>query len=656
MPLEENTPHMSRVRTHLTLLPLSLALLLAFFLPAPVSGAIQPPTPIADLDDVQALEDFFDGLAAAQRDAYPVAGMTISVVKDGELLFAKGYGYADVENQIPVDADETLFRPGSVSKLFVWTAMMQQVEAGTLDLDTDVNEYLDFQIPNTFEQPITLRHLMTHTPGFEDQGLGLYVRSADERAPLGDYLAQNIPARVFPPGEIIAYSNYGASLAAYIVERVTEMPFYEYVEQHIFQPLGMEDSTFRQPVPPELMSDLSGGYQYQQGRFEKRNFEVIQSYPAGSLSSTATDLARFMIAHLQDGRFGETRILQEQTARQMKEMAFAHDPRLPGWGTGFSVAERDGLRLVGHGGDTSYFHSELAMLPDEGVGLFVSTNTDRGTFARFHFMEAFLERYFVEVAPERPQPPSDFAQRADAYAGAYYPARMNFSSIEKILSLLQPAQVQPTEDGLLRVTGVLGPTPTYWVERAPNVFSPVGGELPASATLMFEEGETGDQIEYLYFEQSAYIKQPLYASPAFNYALLGLSVLFFVTMVIAVPTATLTHRRYRQTAPQQIPAHPRGARTARWLAWLLALFNLIFLIGFFITVSDLNNVIFGLPPTLEALLLVPWLSAVLSFIVVVFAVLAWLRHYWTLWGRVFYTLFALTTLAYLWFLRFWNFL
>ncbi len=639
---------------NLTIVALLVLLALTLVLPAGVANATQPPT--ADIDDVEALEDFFDGLAAAQRDAYPVAGVTISVVKDGELLFAKGYGYADVENQVPVDADETLFRPGSVSKLFVWTAMMQQVEAGTLDLDTDVNEYLDFQIPNTFEQPITLRHLMTHTPGFEDQGLGLYVRSADELAPLGDYLAQNVPARVFPPGEIIAYSNYGASLAAYIVQRVTGAPFYEYVEQHIFQPLGMENSTFRQPVPSELASDLAGGYQYQQGRFEERNFEVIQSYPAGSLSSTATDIARFMIAHLQDGRFGETHILQEETARQMKEIAFAHDPRLPGWGTGFSIAQRDELRLVGHGGDTTYFHSELAILPAEGVGIFVSTNTDRGTFARFHLMEAFLERYFIQTEPQPPQPPSDFSQRADAYAGTYYPARMNFSSIEKILLLLQPVQVQPTEDDLLSVSGVLGPTPTYWVEREPNLFAPVGGELPASATLMFEESEAGDQIEYLYFEQSAYIKQPLYGSPAFNYALLGLSVLLFVTMAIAVPAATLTHRRYRQTAPQQITHHPRGARVARWLAWLLALLNLIFLVGFFISVSDLNNVIYGLPSTLQALLLVPWLSAILSLTVVAFAVLAWLRRYWTVWGRVFYTLFALAALAHLWFLWFWNFL
>ncbi|MFW6098113.1 MAG: serine hydrolase domain-containing protein, partial [Chloroflexota bacterium] len=251
-------------RHKLTIVALLVLLVLALVLPAGVANATQLSTP--DIDDVRALEDFFDGLAAAQRDAFPVAGMTISVVKDGELLFAKGYGYADVENQIPVEADETLFRPGSVSKLFVWTAMMQQVEAGTLELDTDVNEYLDFQIPNTFEQPITLRHLMTHTSGFEDQGLGLYVRSADEAAPLGDYLAQNMPERVFPPGEIIAYSNYGASLAAYIVQRVTGVPFYEYVEQNIFQPLGMEDSTFRQPVPPDLRNDLSHGYLYQQGR------------------------------------------------------------------------------------------------------------------------------------------------------------------------------------------------------------------------------------------------------------------------------------------------------------------------------------------------------------------------------------------------------
>ncbi len=119
------------------------------------------------------LEAFLDGVLAAEMRSHSIASATVSVVKDGELFFAKGYGYADRESRRPVDPERTLFRPGSISKLFTWTAVMQLVEQGKIDLDADVNEYLtDFRIPDTFPEPITMEHLMTHTPGFEDGGLG----------------------------------------------------------------------------------------------------------------------------------------------------------------------------------------------------------------------------------------------------------------------------------------------------------------------------------------------------------------------------------------------------------------------------------------------------------------------------------------------------
>ena len=648
---------MSQLRTPHFLRPLALAILLSLLLPAHGSLAAHPPAQTHDLSDTQALEHFFDGLAAAQRAAYPVAGMTISVVKDGQIIFAKGYGYASVEAGIPVDAATTLFRAGSVSKLFVWTAMMQQVEAGALNLDVDVNSYLDFEIPPAFGRRITLRNLMTHTPGFEDQGLGLFLSAADQVAPLGQYLAENVPARVFPPGEISAYSNYGASLAAYIVQRVSGMPFDQYVEQHIFAPLGMEHSTFRQPLPPHLADNLAEGYLYNQGRFEEGIFEFVQSYPAGSLSTTSTDMGRFMIAHLQNGRFNEGRILQEETARQMREVAFTHDPRLPGWGAGFTVAQHDGQHVVGHGGDTTYFHNELALLPDHNVGLFVSTNSDGGTLARFHLVQAFLQRYFPERKQPQPAPAPEFLQRAEKYTGVYYPARMNVTGIEKILSLLQPVQVQTTAGGLLSVAGLIGSTPTYWVEHSPHLFEPFSENLPHNVTLLFQpDDQDATQIQYLFFEQSAYIKQPPYASPTLHFTLLGVSLLAFLSIIVALPAGALTHRRYQRAAPQLIAPQPPPAHAARWLAWALALVNLVFLVGFVLIVGDLNNVVFGLPPILQALLLLPSVSAVLWLSTASFTVLAWLKRYWTLWGRIVYTLFAVIALAYLMFLWFWNFL
>jgi CubicO group peptidase (beta-lactamase class C family) len=177
-----------------------------------------------------------DGTINAQLMAHHIPGATVAVVKDGKLIFAKGYGYADVDKPNPVLANETLFRVGSISKLFVWTAMMPLAEQVKLDLDADINVYLkDFQIPASYPRPITLKDLMTHTAGFEDLATGgrLFVGNASDIMPLGNYLKDEMPTRVRPPGEITTYSNYGAALAAYIVEQVSGMPFDKYVDENI---------------------------------------------------------------------------------------------------------------------------------------------------------------------------------------------------------------------------------------------------------------------------------------------------------------------------------------------------------------------------------------------------------------------------------------
>src|SRR6185369_15089245 len=196
----------------------------------------------------QDLETFLDGIVPLQLEADDIAGATIAVVKDGKVLFAKGYGYADYEKKKPVSAEETLFRPGSVSKLFTWTAVMQLVEQGKLDLNRDVNDYIDYKIPEAFGKPITLKNILTHTPGFEEQLKDL-LRTSSESPNLGEYLKTHIPARIYPPGTVPAYSNYGAALAGYIVERVSGLPFNQYIEENIFKPLGMTHSTFAQPLP-----------------------------------------------------------------------------------------------------------------------------------------------------------------------------------------------------------------------------------------------------------------------------------------------------------------------------------------------------------------------------------------------------------------------
>jgi len=303
-------------------------------------GRTVPTTPSQGPTDPAELEAFLHGLLARQMEEYHIAGAAVSVVRDGKLFFAKGYGYADFENGIRVDPEQTVFRIGSVGKVFTWTAVMQLVEQGKLDLEADINTYLDFRIPDTYPQPITLKHLMTHTSGFEDRWFGSAVSDANDLIPVREFLVSPIWARVRPPG-YAGYSNFNAMLAGYIVARVSGQPYEQYIQEHILDPLGMAHSTVRSPIPPDLRPLVSVGYSYAEG-----DFQVFSEYlpqpaglPSGFHMASVKDMARFMIAHLQGGFYGdastEMRILEETTARQMQSTAYTPDPRLQGTTYGF---------------------------------------------------------------------------------------------------------------------------------------------------------------------------------------------------------------------------------------------------------------------------------------------------------------------------------
>jgi CubicO group peptidase (beta-lactamase class C family) len=347
------------------------------------------------------LPDFIDGVLAQQLDNREVAGAVISVVSDGKILFSRGYGFADVDRAIPADPRRSIFRPGSSSKLFTWTALMQLVEQGRVDLNAEVNRYLDFRIPDTQSKPILVKHLLDHSLGFEDRG-GIRAEKVSDLMPLGKWLAANILTRVREPGIETSYSNYGTALAGYIVQRVSGEPFPDYVQRHIFRPLGMDSTTFREPLPAAMAPNMAVGYDLVDGRFEARPFELYGNImPAGSGSSTAEDMARFMIGHLQEGRVGNARILKPETARLMHSNLSANAPSLPGFAHGFYVVRENGPRLIGHGGNTAYFHSMLLLAPEADFGIFVSySGGDAASQARTELIDAVIGRLF----PEAPAP------------------------------------------------------------------------------------------------------------------------------------------------------------------------------------------------------------------------------------------------------------
>jgi CubicO group peptidase (beta-lactamase class C family) len=444
----------------------------------PEAAAPKPAEPSHALDATD-IATFMDGLVPYAIHRGSIAGGVIVVVKDGGILFAKGYGYADVEKRIPVVADQTLFRPGSVSKLFTWTAVMQLVGQGKLDLDRDVNEYLDFKIPPKFGQPITLRNLLTHTPGFEDGISEAFVKKQEQLVPLHDYLARHIPARIFPPGKIVAYSNYGASLAGYIVQRMSGEPYADYIAKHILEPLGMQHSTFVQPLPPALQAHMSEGYITASDE-KPIPFEFIETAPAGALSATGTDMARFMIAHLQDGKYDDTSILKPEIARLMHSPQSRMAPGMNGFDLGFYQENRNGLRIIGHAGDTTPFHSDLHLLLDQNVGIFMSFNSlgkdaEAGRL-RENLFRAFLDRYFPYTPPEEntvADPKPDAARVA-----GYYESSRRIESALRVLSALDQSSVTARPDGTIEVSMLkdLSETPKRWREVGPLTYREIGGQ------------------------------------------------------------------------------------------------------------------------------------------------------------------------------------
>lgn len=608
------------------------------------------------------LAAFLDGAMAAHMPAQEIPAAVVAVVKDGQLLFSRGYGFADREKRTPVDPARTLFRPGSVSKLFTWTAVMQLHERGQLDLDADVNTYLkDFQIPATFPEPITMKHLMTHTPGFEDGALGfLFVRDASKIVPLSQSLAAHIPLRVRPPGTYSSYSNFGTALAGLIVANISGMTFEEYVEKNIFAPLGMEHSTFREPLPPAIAADMATGYKHESGIYKPQDFEFIANFgPAGALSSSAEDMARFMIAHLQNGRFGDKRILEEATAKKMHSQIYTLDPRLPGMAYGFYETRLNGQRIIGHGGDTLWFHTDLALLPEHNVGLYVSYVTHGGR-ARLELLKGFLDRYFPQPDAPPPAKPADFKERGRRFAGAYRFTRHNWSTIEKLTALASTLSVSVTDKGTLQLSG-LGENPAQFVEVEPLLFQ----QLDGWHTLAFKEGE-GGEITHMFIGMLPFMptyRVPWYEAPPVGFLPVILGLLLCVTTLISAfyHWRLARHAVYPEGAEGTRRAAPSIA--ARWairLAVLTALLTIIFAIGLIAVVqAGQDDLIYELPRSLTAVLVLPHITALLSLVIFFFALLSWLRARdwgWRFFRRLHYSLFALAMLALTWFYAHWNLL
>jgi CubicO group peptidase (beta-lactamase class C family) len=549
--------------------------------PAAAPGAPSPskelappaaPAPEAHALDAGDLHAWLDGLLPYSMERGDIAGAVIAVVKDGQVLFQRGYGYADVEKRTPMDPEKTLIRPGSTSKLFTWTAVMQLVEQGKIDLDRNVDDYLDFKVSPASGHPITMRDLMNHKGGFEEGLKDILAIDPNGLPSTEKYLKEHPRPVLFPPGEVPAYSNYGAALAGYIVQRVSGEPFERYVEQHILLPLGMRNSTFDQPLPDRFKGALSQGYQT--ASTAPQAYELIITRPAGSMTTTAADMTRFMLAHLQEGRLGDYQMLREATAKLMHSPS---ETSLPGFSTmahGFFHESKNGHTVIGHGGDSVVFHTEFDLLPEEGVGIFYNFNSrgrDNAVYGlRKTLFDEFMDRYFPRTSsPPDPPAPGSAAVDAQKIAGRYEESRRVEHGFLSVFYLLQQTVIGAKADGTITAPKVLEPGEATFREVAPDLWREVNGTRQLAL-------QTVDGIQTVIDSEdpiSVLQPVPFLRSASLNLTVIVASIAMLALTVVVWPITALVRRRYgRPAASQEV------RRLRRWIG-AVVIIDLLYVIA-----------------------------------------------------------------------------
>ena len=580
--------------------------------PAEATLATEPSTPPdslpadtlppADSIDVAAMQDFLDGFFATAMESVHVPGTVFVFVENGRVVLKRGYGFANLETKARVDPDTTLFQVASVSKLFTATAVMQLYEQGKLQLDEDVNAYLTtFKIPATFPKPVTLRALMTHTAGFDERGIGMGARTAKEWRQLGEYLAERMPPRVRPVGDGASYSNHGVALEGYIVEQVSGIPFNDYVAKNIYQPLGMTHSTFAiiDPLPPTLAQ----GYRFDGLGFKPEPFVYNNVIPAGGVLTTGDDIARFMIAHLQNGQYGDVRILNEATAKEMHSRQYSADPRMQGSAGQFFEDNVNGYAAIQHAGDLPGFASLLYLIPEKNAGFFVSSNVDRDELRQL-LTKVFMDRFYPAISPPPPMRSSaDFRQRAASYVGRYRDNRHEEKGLAKVASMLSEVHVSPGEnDGELVVQG--GDRATRVVELDPGLFR----NEDADHRVLFTPGNatTPGRMDS---EHASFRKLAVWETTPVQQLFIATVLFVFLTTIIGA-----IGRGFSRGVLRRADATDRTTRIARRLAFGAAVLNIVMLIGlgWGLMGTDPNEFLFGMPLQFKAILCLPPITTALA--------------------------------------------
>jgi len=508
---------------------------------------------------------------------------------------------------------------------------------------------LDFKIPPTFGKPITLRNIMTHTPGFEDTAKELFVADAGKMRPLSEYLREHIPARIFPPGITPAYSNYATTIAGYIVQRLSGKPFEQYIAENIYVPLGMRHTTFEQPLPPDLLPLMSNGYL--RASQPAKPFEFVQAYPAGSVSTSALDMCNFMMAHLQDGQLNGKQILKPETAKQMHARVFGSDPRLNGMALGFYEETKNGHRIIGHGGDTVYFHSDLHLIHDANVGFFVSYNSaGKGEVSeRTILFDKFLDRYFPFTPAEAARPASAKEDAAQV-SGLYVVSRRGEKSFLKVTELLGQPKVFTNSDGTLSIDPLKSTNGE--LKRFEQIAPMLYREQHGQDLIGFHKnpyGKTEFSIDFPFF---VFERASLVDNKYFNLSIMIPSIVIIALTVLLWPVGAAIRKHYGRTL--ELTALEKRLRLAVRAVCIL---DLAVLIGWVIYISgteEISNLSRSRDPFLLLLQVLGIVAVFGTAVVLIDCFQSISKRVLWIWSKISSVALAFACLGFVWFIWHWN--
>lgn len=619
---------------------------------APAAAVGRPSRPPPNGDE---LASAIDGLVPEQLAANEIPGAVVTVVADGETVFSRGYGTADPSGEKAMDPESTRLYTASEAKLFTAVAALQLVEQGELDLDTDVNDYLEtVRVPETYPgRPITLRHLLTYTSGFDYDVYGWSQWRVGELPTLEEFIGFAMPERVRAPGQLTAYNNFDFVLAGRLIEMASGQDYEDYIAEHVFAPADMDDSSAGSASTSDTgtLPPPADGFRPTADGQETTGGHLSPAVPTGAdVATTSSDMGRFMTALLD-----EDAPLGEGLAAQLEDAQFSVDSTMAGVGFAFERRSIGGRTVVTKDGDLPGVHHNLAIVPDAGLGIHVAYNGDGVDGSAF-----WAGKQLVRTVLDQQHPAGDSAAGGSAaagsdihpdsrggskgkdasdFAGSFEPARTSESTFARVSTLTAPVTVEAKGPRQL-VTSGLSDDPSQstqtWAQVGPNRFTLDGGDQTLAFTA--EGNMVTSQMPSNSFEPL-----PWYETPLLHLVLLGAAAAGLLAVLIASPVRAAVGKmkgsRERDTA---------GARSARLIAWLTSVSLAMFATAFAIVSADSNRLA-ELPltgsPTLSFALNTMSVMAALTLAMLIFAVCSWFRRWWGLAGRAGYSLLTLAAVV-----------